>query len=158
MKVKDQIESFFSNFNNFNPVENNNNNINMINSINTNFNCIDNNYNFKDEKLDNDIEIVNNININKNNNNVIYRKDENIENEKNKKNKIINDKGNNSIYSNDYEDLLRKHESDIRNHIKIQHQYRIYSDNLKNKIEELEKSKLEYKKTIVNLQEVISIH
>lgn len=58
---------------------------------------------------------------------------------------------------NDYEELLRKHESEIRNHIKIQHQYRIYSDNLKNKIEELEKSKADCKKTIANLQEVIFI-
>lgn len=55
---------------------------------------------------------------------------------------------------NEYEDLLRKLESDIRNHIKIQHQYRIYSDNLKSKIEELEKSKNEYKKSVIALQEV----
>jgi len=60
----------------------------------------------------------------------------------------------NDMFINDYEELLRKHESDIRNHIKIQHQYRIFADGLKTKIEELEKSNVEYKKTIVNLQEV----
>ena len=54
-----------------------------------------------------------------------------------------------------YEDLLRKSESDIRNHIKIEHQMKIYSDNLKAKIEELEKSKLESKKNYIILQEVI---
>ncbi len=54
-----------------------------------------------------------------------------------------------------YEELLRKSESDIRNHIKIEHQMKIYSDNLKSKIEELEKSKAEYKKNYLSLQEVI---
>lgn len=54
-----------------------------------------------------------------------------------------------------YEDLLRKSEADIRNHIKIEHQMKIYSDNLKAKIEELEKSKAEYKINYLALQEVI---
>jgi len=53
-----------------------------------------------------------------------------------------------------YEDMLRKSESDIRNHIKIEHQMKIYSDSLKAKIEELEKSKAEYKKNYLALQEV----
>ena len=53
-----------------------------------------------------------------------------------------------------YEELLQKSESDIRNHIKIEHQMKIYSDNLKAKIEELEKSKGEYKKNYLALQEV----
>ena len=53
-----------------------------------------------------------------------------------------------------YEELLRKSESDIRNHIKIEHQMKIYSDNLKAKIEELEKSKSDYKKNYLALQEV----
>ncbi len=55
---------------------------------------------------------------------------------------------------NDYEELLQKLENDIRNHIKIQHQYRIYSDNLKLKIEELEKINKEQKNSISDLNEV----
>jgi len=55
---------------------------------------------------------------------------------------------------NDYEELLQKLESDIRNHIKTQHQYRIYSDNLKLKIEELEKINKEQKNSIIILNEV----
>jgi hypothetical protein len=55
---------------------------------------------------------------------------------------------------NDYEELLQKLENDIRNHIKIQHQYRIYSDNLKLKIEELEKINKEQKNSITDLNEV----
>lgn len=53
-----------------------------------------------------------------------------------------------------YEELLRKYEADIRNHIKIEHQMKIYSDNLKIKIEDLEKSKAEYKKNFLAIQEV----
>ena len=55
---------------------------------------------------------------------------------------------------NDYEDLLQKLENDIRNHIKCQHQYRIYSDNLKLKIEELEKVNKGQKNIITHLNEV----
>ena len=58
---------------------------------------------------------------------------------------------------NDYEELLQKLEEDIRNHIKIQHQYRIYSDSLKQKIEELDKANIGDKNTIANLKEV-NIH
>lgn len=57
---------------------------------------------------------------------------------------------------NDYEELLQKLEGDIRNHIKIQHQYRIYTDSLKHKIEELEKLNNEQKKIIENLNEVFN--
>jgi len=57
-----------------------------------------------------------------------------------------------------YEELLRKSESDIRNHIKIEHQMKIYSDNLKAKIEELEKSKADYKKNYMALQDVNFFH
>jgi len=55
---------------------------------------------------------------------------------------------------NDYEELLQKLEGDIRNHIKIQHQYRIYTDSLKHKIEEIEKLNNEQKNLIGNLNEV----
>jgi hypothetical protein len=55
---------------------------------------------------------------------------------------------------NDYEELLQKLEGDIRNHIKIQHQYRIYTDSLKYKIEELEKLNNEQNNLIANLNEV----
>jgi len=114
LKVKEQLESFFTNFN---PQSIPNNDINLINIK---------------ESIDYDLK------------------------ERTKSSNSNNEKSNNSnsSFHNDYEDLLRKHESDIRNHIKVQHQYRIYSDNLKNKIEELERSKAEYKKTVANLQEV----
>jgi hypothetical protein len=59
---------------------------------------------------------------------------------------------------NDYEELLQKLEGDIRNHIKIQHQYRIYTDSLKHKIEELEKLNNEQKNLIANLNEVIILY
>ena len=110
IKVKDQLESFFSNYDSHNQTED------------LKLNEIENKFDSKSEKN-------------------ISSLDQNF---------------NNSIctHINDYEELLRKHECDIRNHIKIQHQYRIYSENLKTKIEELEKSRAENKKTIANLQEV----
>jgi len=110
--------------------------------VSKNLNKIDHPVDIKDENFDNM------------NSNIIYRKEDYV-NDKNKETKLKFDGLNNPHFLPEYEDLLRKHESDIRNHIKVQHQYRIYSDNLKNKIEELEKSKVEYKKTISNLQEVI---
>ena len=115
LKVKDQLESFFSNF---------------------------------------DAQNILSKNSNQNHNNKI---EEEFENGKItiSESKAENRDVSNSSCLNDYEELLRKHESEIRNHIKIQHQYRIYSENLKNKIEEIEKSKADYKKTITNLQEVI---
>jgi hypothetical protein len=115
LKVKDQLESFFSNF---------------------------------------DAQSILSKNSNQNYNNKI---EEEFENGKIKisESKAENPNVSNKSCLNDYEELLRKHESEIRNHIKIQHQYRIYSENLKNKIEEIEKSKADYKKTITNLQEVI---
>jgi len=115
LKVKDQLESFFSNF---------------------------------------DAQSIVSKNSNQNYNNKI---EEEFENGKItiSESKAENPDVSNSSCLNDYEELLRKHESEIRNHIKIQHQYRIYSENLKNKIEEIEKSKADYKKTITNLQEVI---
>ena len=40
---------------------------------------------------------------------------------------------------NEYEVLLRKLESDIRTHIKIEHQLKLYSEGLQQRIEDLEK-------------------
>ena len=41
----------------------------------------------------------------------------------------------------DYESMLIKYEQDIRGHIKIEHQLKLYSDSLQNSLEELEKEK-----------------
>lgn len=121
MRVKLQLESFFSNFD-----------IQNIPNKDSNFNS------YASGKQEDLFE---------------EKKNENKETSNHEKNNITN-----NSFINDYEELLRKHESEIRNHIKIQHQYRIYSDNLKTKIEELEKSKMDYKKNISNLQEVIIFH
>ena len=45
-------------------------------------------------------------------------------------------------YFNDYESLLRKEECDIRQHISIQHQLKLYGEKLIDKLEELEKENL----------------
>ena len=48
----------------------------------------------------------------------------------------------NENYSEDYESLLRKEESDIRQHISIEHQLKLYSEKLIDKLEELEKENM----------------
>ena len=48
----------------------------------------------------------------------------------------------NENYSEDYESLLRKEECDIRQHISIQHQLKLYGEKLIDKLEELEKENL----------------
>ena len=48
----------------------------------------------------------------------------------------------NNNYSEDYESLLRKEECDIRQHISIQHQLKLYGEKLIDKLEELEKENL----------------
>ena len=45
-------------------------------------------------------------------------------------------------YFNDYESLLRKEESDIRQHISIEQQLKLHGESLIDKIEELEKDNL----------------
>jgi len=127
IKVKDQLESFFSNFDSHNNL---NRDINEYSSSDKK--QLDEGVNYINKNADLKSDFTNNPN---NNSTAVTH----------------------SACFNDYEELLRKHESEIRNHIKIQHQYRIYSENLKNKIEELEKSKLDYKKTIANFQEVTKI-
>ena len=58
--------------------------------------------------------------------------------------KKINDY-NNQIYNEhiqqDYEAMLFKYEQDIRGHIKVEHQLKLYSDSLQSNLEELEKEK-----------------
>ena len=49
---------------------------------------------------------------------------------------------NNDNYSEDYETLLRKIESDIRQHISIEHQLKLYGEKLIDKLEELEKENM----------------
>ena len=48
----------------------------------------------------------------------------------------------NDNYSEDYETLLRKLESDIRQHISIEHQLKLYGEKLIDKLEELEKENM----------------
>ena len=64
--------------------------------------------------------------------------------------KKINDY-NNQIYNEhiqqDYEAMLIKYEQDIRGHIKVEHQLKLYSDSLQNNLEELENEK-KYKNDI----------
>ena len=58
--------------------------------------------------------------------------------------KKINEYNNQITCSNiqqDYEAMLIKYEQDIRGHIKVEHQLKLYSDSLQNNIEELEKEK-----------------
>lgn len=59
------------------------------------------------------------------------------------KNNISNDIQNTSIEEegNIYEPLLRKLESDIRAHIKLEHQFKLHTESLVSKIEDLEKEK-----------------
>ena len=51
----------------------------------------------------------------------------------------------------DYESLLIKYEKDIRGHIRIEHQLKLYADSLQNNIEELEKEKDELN-DIINIK------
>ena len=58
--------------------------------------------------------------------------------------KKINEFNNQITHKNiqeDYESMLVKYEQDIRGHIKVEHQLKLYSDSLQNNIEELEKEK-----------------
>ena len=47
----------------------------------------------------------------------------------------------NEFNNQDYEAMLIKYEQDIRGHIKVEHQLKLYSDSLQNNIDELEKEK-----------------
>ena len=62
------------------------------------------------------------------------------------KSKMIKENGN-----QDYESLLIKYEKDIRGHIRIEHQLKLYADSLQNNIEELEKEKEELN-DIINIK------
>jgi hypothetical protein len=53
-------------------------------------------------------------------------------------------------YFNDYETLLRKEESDIRQHISIEQQLKLHGESLIDKIEELEKDNLILTSKLVN--------
>ena len=82
--------------------------------------------------------------------------------------KKINDY-NNQIYNEhiqqDYEAMLIKYEQDIRGHIKVEHQLKLYSDSLQNNLEELENEKklgfgnskknIEYENEITKLKKEI---
>ena len=60
--------------------------------------------------------------------------------------KKINDYNNqisNEHIQQDYEAMLIKYEQDIRGHIKVEHQLKLYSDSLQNNLDELEKEKRE---------------
>ena len=79
--------------------------------------------------------------------------------------KKINDYSKKNTIDNiqtDYESMLIKYESDIRGHIKTEHQLKLYADSLQNNIEDLEKEKNEnlynknYKDIIKEKNEIIS--
>ena len=64
-----------------------------------------------------------------------------------------------------YESILIKYESDIRGHIKVEHQLKLYADNLQYEIEQHEKEKKEmlalitkYKKNYANNANVITVY
>lgn len=67
--------------------------------------------------------------------------------------KEIENKNYHSNSLNEYEELLRQSEANVRNHIRIQHQLKLHTENLKYRIEELERSKSELKKVVKSLQE-----
>jgi hypothetical protein len=59
--------------------------------------------------------------------------------------KAENEKGNKKVNENfaeDYETLLRKEEAEIRQHISIEHQFKIHFENLAEKISELEEDNI----------------
>jgi hypothetical protein len=59
--------------------------------------------------------------------------------------KAENEKGNKKANENiaeDYETLLRKEEAEIRQHISIEHQFKIHFENLAEKISELEEDNI----------------
>jgi hypothetical protein len=66
---------------------------------------------------------------------------------------MMNDLKNNR-FSNDHEQLLINAEANIRNMIKMQHQYKLKNDSLKSKIEEFEKLRIDSKLEMNNLLEV----
>ena len=53
-------------------------------------------------------------------------------------------------YFNDYETLLRKEESEIRSHISIEHQFKLHSEYLEQRITELEDNNFILEKKIVS--------
>ena len=53
----------------------------------------------------------------------------------------FNNQISNEHVQQDYEAMLIKYEQDIRGHIKVEHQLKLYSDSLQNNIDELEKEK-----------------
>ena len=69
-------------------------------------------------------------------------------------NKFIEKSGKNIHDENaaeDYESLLRKEEAEIRQHIAIEHQFKLHLDNFIEKISELEKDNYLLAKKIVSL-------
>jgi hypothetical protein len=82
------------------------------------------------EYIKNSIDILINLKV-----------EERLESEKNinDNNFIANSNLTHEEYQNEYEVLLRKLESDIRTHIKIEHQLKLYSEGLQQRIEDLEK-------------------
>lgn len=67
--------------------------------------------------------------------------------EKENKNNIINENA-----AEDYETLLRKEEAEIRQHISIEHQFKLHFENLAEKISELEDDNYILAKKIVSIK------
>jgi hypothetical protein len=74
-----------------------------------------------------------------------------VKEEVEKNNKEKEDKNlNNENTAEDYETLLRKEEAEIRQHISVEHQFKLHLDNFSEKINDLENDNYILAKKIVN--------
>jgi hypothetical protein len=74
-----------------------------------------------------------------------------VKEEVEKNNKEKEDKNlNNENTAEDYETLLRKEEAEIRQHISVEHQFKLHFDNFSEKISDLENDNYILTKKIVN--------
>ena len=77
---------------------------------------------------------------------------EKYNNNKNKTKNIFDD-----IIAQDYETLLRKEEAEIRQHISIEHQFKLHFENLAEKISELEDDNYILAKKIVSKKYIFNL-
>lgn len=67
------------------------------------------------------------------------------------------DKEQNINAAEDYETLLRKEEAEIRQHISLEHQFKLLYENLSEKIKEAEKDNIILVKRIVSIYKIYKI-
>ena len=75
--------------------------------------------------------------------------------------KAENEKGKKKVNENiaeDYETLLRKEEAEIRQHISIEHQFKIHFENLAEKISELEEDNIILAKKYVRQLKILNLY